>query len=249
MGIILQSVLLIVAGYLLGSVSATYLIGRWLGGKDLRDYGSGTLGGSMVYEHVGRLAVVPVVLWDIGKAALPTWLGLWLGLGETVAAAAGLAAALGHNWSIFLRFAGGRGMGTFAGVWLILFPPGLLWMTGLLGIGWRLGDSAPWLLLSLLTMPLLAQLFGGPKALGTVLLGGPAMVGALSGIMILITLAKRLEGNRQPLPPSGPERTKVILRRLFLDRDIASHEEWIRREPDREGAGQRVVQGDTPGDG
>jgi len=249
MGMIIQPVLLIVAGYLLGSVSATYLVGRWLGDKDLRDYGSGTLGGSMVYEHVGRLAVVPVVLWDIGKGALPTWLGLWLGLGETAAAAAGLAAALGHNWSIFLRFAGGRGMGTFAGVWLILFPPGLLWMTGLLGIGWRLGDSAPWLLLSLLTMPLLAHLFGGPKALGPVLLGGPAMVGSISGIMILITLIKRLEGNRRPLPPSGPERTKVILRRLFLDRDIASHEEWIRREPDREGARQRVVRGDIPGDG
>jgi glycerol-3-phosphate acyltransferase PlsY len=245
---IVQSVLLIVAGYLLGSVSATYLVGRWLGGRDLREYGSGTLGGSMVYEHVGRWAVVPVILWDVGKAALPTWLGLWLGLGETVAAAAGLAAAVGHNWSIFLRFAGGRGMGTFAGMWLILFPPGVLWMTVLLGIGWRLGDSAPWLLVSLLAMPLLAYLLGGPRALGPVLLGGPAMVASIAAMMILITLAKRLEGNRRPLPHPGPERTKVILRRLFLDRDIASHEEWIRREPHREGEGPETMWRDASGD-
>jgi glycerol-3-phosphate acyltransferase PlsY len=73
---ILESVLLILVAYLLGSVSATYLVGRWLGGKDLRQYGSGTLGGSVVYEHVGFWAVVPVIVFDIGKAAAPTALAL-----------------------------------------------------------------------------------------------------------------------------------------------------------------------------
>jgi glycerol-3-phosphate acyltransferase PlsY len=237
---IVESVLLIVGGYLLGSISATYLIGRWLGNIDLRQYGSGTLGGSMVYEHVGRWAVVPVVLWDIGKAMLPTGLGLWLGLGEMVAAAAGLAAAVGHNWSIFLRFTGGRGMATFVGVWLILFPPGVVWMGGLIVVGWLLGDSAPWLLLSLLTMPLLADLLGGPQMVGPILLGGPEVVAPLSGAMILITLVKRLEANHRPLPPPGPERRKVILRRAFLDRDIASHEEWIHQQP---GGGTQAERG------
>ncbi|MGD8904872.1 MAG: hypothetical protein PVI67_15010, partial [Anaerolineae bacterium] len=56
--------------------------------------------------------------------------------------------------------------------------------------------------------------------------------------MILITLAKRLEANRRPLPPPGPERLKVLLRRAFLDRDMASHEEWIRRQPVAGDAGQ-----------
>jgi glycerol-3-phosphate acyltransferase PlsY len=87
---IVDSILLILGGYLLGSISPTYLIGRWFGKKDLRRYGSGTLGGSMVYEHVGRSAVVPVALFDIVKAALPALVGLRLGLGEAVAAAAGL---------------------------------------------------------------------------------------------------------------------------------------------------------------
>jgi hypothetical protein len=86
----------------------------------------------------------------------------------------------------------------------------------------------------LLTIPLLAHLFNGPKMLGPFLLGGPELVGRLAGAMILITLVKRLEANRRPLPPPGPERLKVLLRRAFLDRDLASHEEWIRREPGAE---------------
>jgi glycerol-3-phosphate acyltransferase PlsY len=225
------SLLLIIGAYLLGSVSPAYIMGRWLGGKDLRQYGSGTLSGSMVFEHVGRWAVIPVALFDIFKATLPTLLALWLDLGVLVAAAAGLAAAVGHNWPIYTRFYGGRGMATFAGIWLALFPPGALWMGVFMGIGWRFGDSGPWLYPALLTMPLLAHLFNGPIMLGPVLLGGPELVGQLAGAMILITLAKRLEANRRPLPPPGPERLKVVLRRAFLDRDMASHEEWIRRQP------------------
>jgi glycerol-3-phosphate acyltransferase PlsY len=218
---ILESLLLIMGAYLLGSLSPTYLIGRWFGGKDLRHYGSGSLGGSMVYEHVGRWAVVPVAVFDTLKAAIPVWLGLWLGLGETVAAAAGLAAAVGHNWSLYLRFSGGRGMGTFAGVWLAIFPWGVVWMTALLGIGWRLGDSAPWLLISLLTLPILSCFASGPN-----------IVAPVAGAMILIALAKRLEANRRPLPPPGPERRRVILYRALLDRDILDHKAWIRRQPD-----------------
>jgi glycerol-3-phosphate acyltransferase PlsY len=220
---ILQSILVIIGGYLLGSVSATYLVGRWLGGKDLRQYGSGSLGGSMVYEHVGRWAVVPVVIFDVLKATVPALLALYLGLGEAVAAAAGLAAAAGHNWPIYTHFHGGRGMGTFAGTWLAIFPPGLVWLTALVGVGWRLGDSAPWLLVSLVTMPILAHFLGGSR-----------VVLPVSAAMILITFLKRLEANRRPLPPPGPERRRVILRRLLLDRDVADHEAWIRQEPQHE---------------
>jgi glycerol-3-phosphate acyltransferase PlsY len=234
---LVPSLLLIVGAYLLGSVSPTYLIGRWLGGKDLRHYGSGSLGGSMVFEHVGRWAAVPVALFDIFKATIPALLALWLDLGVYVAAATGLAAAIGHNWPIFMRFYGGRGMATFAGTWLALFPPGVASMTVFMGIGWQLGDSAPLLYVCLLTMPLLARLFHGPKMLGPLLLGGPELVGQIAGAMILITLAKRLEANRRPLPPSGSERLKVILRRAFLDRDIASHQEWIRQQPGARDAG------------
>ena len=217
---IIQAVLLIVGSYLLGSISIAYLIGRWLGAKDLRRYGSGSLGGSTVYEHVARWAVIPVALFDIFKAAIPTWLGLELGLGAPMAVAAGMATAAGHNWSIFLCFTGGRGMGTFAGVLLIVFPWGLVWLVAPLALGWRLGDSAPWLLISLVTMPAFSYLIGGPQ-----------IVLPLAAAMLLMTLLKRLEANRRPLPSSGPKRREVLLRRLIFDRDIADHQDWLGQAP------------------
>lgn len=215
-----QSVLLIVAGYLLGSIPTAYLAGRWLKGIDLRHYGSGTVSGSGIYEHVARWAVVPVGLFDVGKAALPAWLGLRLGLGMPVAAAAGMAAALGHNWPVFLRLAGGRGLGCFLGILALIFPWGIAWLLGALAIGWLLDDSAPWALISLALLPLFAHLVGGPEVMVP-----------LGIAMLLLTLAKRLEANRRPLPVDGQERWQVILRRLLLDRDIRSHREWLSRRP------------------
>jgi len=218
---IVESTLLIVAGYLLGSIPTAYLVGRWIKDLDLRRYGSGTVSGSMVWEHVARWAVVPVGLFDMFKAALPAWLGLRLGLEMPVAVAAGLAAVAGHNWPIFLRFTGGRGLGSFMGVLLVTFPWGFPWMLAALAIGWLLGDSAPWALAGLITLPLWSYVLGGPEIV-TPLVGG----------MLVLTLGKRLEANRRPLPPPGPERRRVIILRLFFDRDIASHSDWIRRKPE-----------------
>jgi glycerol-3-phosphate acyltransferase PlsY len=222
---VLESALLILMAYLLGSIPAAYLAGRWLRGIDLRSYGSGTVGGSMVWEHVTRWAIIPAGLFDVLKAAFPAWVSLQLDLGSWVAAAAGLAAAIGHNWPVFLRFIGGRAVSCFLGIWLALFPWGSVWMLVFLAVGYLLGDSAPWALASLVTLPLLSDLADGP-----------AEVVPLAGVMLLLTLLKRLEANRRPLPPPGPERRRVLLRRLFLDRDIRSHRDWIRRQPDNERA-------------
>ena len=213
--------LLVAGGYLLGSIPAAYLAGRWLRGRDIRGYGSGTVSGSMVWEHVARWAVVPVGLFDMGKAALPAWLGLQLGLGMPTAMAAGMAAVAGHNWPLYLRFVGGRGLGTFMGLLLVIFPWGFPWMLAFLAVGWLLGDSAPWALASLVTLPILGYIIEGPGMLV------PATVA-----MLLITLVKRVEANRRPLPADRRERRRVIARRLLLDRDIASHREWLEREPD-----------------
>ena len=89
-----------------------------------------------------------------------------------------------------------------------------------LALGWRLGDSAPWALAALVTLPLLVRMVAGP----------PVVVPAALA-MLVITLAKRLEANRRPLPEPGSERRRVIVRRLLFDRDIASHREWLRRRP------------------
>ena len=216
----MEDILLILASYLLGSIPTAYIVARWTRRIDLRRYGSGTVSGSMVYEHVSRWMVVPVGLFDLAKGALPTWLGLEMGMGETIATLAGLSAVLGHNWPIYLGFTGGRGLSPFMGLLLVIFPWGFPWMLVFLAIGFALGDSAPWALASLVSMPLLIAWMDGPK---------PVYWAAAA--MTLLTLAKRLEANRRPLPPPGPERRKVVLSRLFLDRDIMDHKKWIRRRP------------------
>ncbi len=217
---ILQSGLLIVTAYLLGSIPTAYLAGRWLKGIDIRRYGSGTVSGSTVFEQVARWAVIPVGLFDLLKAALPAWLGQQLGLGLPVAAAAGMAAAIGHNWPIFLRFTGGRGIGCFMGILLVIFPWGFPWMLGFMAAGRLMGSSAEWALAGVALLPLFAYVAGGSP------------VAVYTGVaMLLLTVAKRLEANRRPLPPPGSERRRVLLRRLVWDRDIASHKDWLGRKP------------------
>ena len=205
----------------MGSIPTAYLAGRAAKGIDLRQYGSGTVSGSMVWEHVGRWIIIPVGLFDIAKAAFPTWVAVRSGLGPYVAILTGLSAVVGHNWPIFLRFTGGRGLSPMLGMLLVLFPPGVIWLLIFLAVG-RLYEPPLLALLGLATIPLLSQWTGGPDYI-------PAVVLA----MLILTLAKRLEANQRPLPERAADRRQVLLRRFFLDRDIADHEEWIRRTPDQ----------------
>ena len=209
-------------GYLIGSIPSGYIIAR-LRGVDITQQGSGRTGGTNVFRALGPKFGLLTGFFDILKGVIAVILARMIFGDEYAAAMAGAFAVMGHNWSIFLRFYGGRGMGTFAGVLLAVFPWGMVWLTALVALGWRLGDSAPWLLVSLVTMPLLAHFLGGPE-----------IVWPLAGVMLLVTFLKRLEANRRPLPPPGTERRQVILRRLFLDRDIAGHEEWLQRRPEAE---------------
>ena len=211
--------LMVVFAYLLGSIPSGYLAGKWIKGIDLREYGSGTVSGSMVWEHVAKWAVFPVGIFDIFKGALPTWLSLKLGLSEQAAMVIGLAAVVGHNWPIYLNFQGGRGMSPFLGELFVLFPLGMLILLIGLGIGNRLKSPAvP--LFTIILLPVFAAMFNGPEFMPWLALG-----------MTVITVLKRLEANGRPLPEDPQERHEVILRRIFLDRDIQDHEEWIRREP------------------
>ena len=218
---IIRIVLLMIVSYFLGAIPSAYFAGRLIKGIDLRKYGSGTVSGSMVYEHVAKWAVVPVGLFDIAKAAIPSWVGVQLGLGEIVALMAGMSAAIGHNWPIYLSFTGGRGLSNFAGIMLVLFPEGVLWIGGFLLVGWLLDDSALWALVSLVTMPIFGWFFEKIEI--------AALIG---GVILVVTIIKRIEANRRPLPKQKSERRKVLLRRLIFDRDIKSHREWIDRKPE-----------------
>lgn len=115
--------LFILLAYLLGSLPSSYVAGR-LRGVDLREHGSGNLGATNVYRVLGAGAAVPVVVFDIAKGFVPTSLFPgWDGSADArLAIAYGLAAIAGHVWPVFLRFRGGKGVATGAGVLLALAP-------------------------------------------------------------------------------------------------------------------------------
>ncbi len=210
--------LLILLAYLSGSIPTAYLAGKWLKGIDIRHYGSGTVSGSMVYEHVHRWTVVPVGIFDIAKAAVPTYLAIRFGFGENWAAGVGIAAIVGHNWPVFLKFTGGRGISPFLGVLLVLFPWADLWLLAFLATGFLLGDSAPFTLAGIATISPLDYWLGGPIAIHWVV-----------AVMLIITAVKRVEANRRPWPDSWQERFKIFWMRLVFDRDIWQHGQWIHR--------------------
>ena len=115
-------ILLIIGAYLLGSVPAAYLVAKWSRGIDIRQYGSGNVGASNVLAVVSKRWSVPVTVFDIGKGALIVWVAQLLGLGAAQQVTVGIVTIIGHNWPIFLRFQGGRGIFTTLGVIAMLSP-------------------------------------------------------------------------------------------------------------------------------
>jgi len=115
--------LLIAAGYLAGSIPVGVLIARLTGGTDPRSVGSGRTGGTNALRAMGRKWAVVVVTGDLLKGALPVLLARALTAGDPVAEVlAGGAAVVGSSRSIFLRFGGGRGVGTGVGTLLVIQP-------------------------------------------------------------------------------------------------------------------------------
>jgi acyl phosphate:glycerol-3-phosphate acyltransferase len=115
--------LLPIIAYLLGSIPFGLLIVRIRGGRDIRMVGSGNIGAANVTRNAGVLAGVLTLLFDAGKGYLAIWIAeRWThGNGRWMIAAA-LAAVIGHVFSIWLGFRGGKGVATTLGVFLAICP-------------------------------------------------------------------------------------------------------------------------------
>ncbi len=118
-------ILAIIASYLLGSVPVGYIVARYLKGIDIRRYGSGNLGATNVFREVSPAAGLVVLILDILKGLIPVVvfgdfvLGNFAHLDDVlVRLFLGLAAVCGHNWTVFLKFKGGKGVATTAGALL-----------------------------------------------------------------------------------------------------------------------------------
>ncbi len=120
---------LILAAYLLGSLSGSLLLGR-LRGVDIRTQGSGNAGGTNALRTQGWRFALGTVLVDVGKGLLAAWLALRFGSLAWLPYAAVAAAVLGHVWPVFHGFRGGKGAATLVGGLLLVWPLGLAVVIG-----------------------------------------------------------------------------------------------------------------------
>ena len=226
---VLLSLAFIAASYLIGSVPSAYLVGRYVAGIDIREYGSGNVGASNVSVHVGKKWVVPIAIFDVFvKGFLPVYVGgsAMLDLGPGAISVAALAAMGGHNWPIFLKFSGGRGIavgiGSIVGYGIPLF---MLWATipGVLFslTPWR--DSAVSWLLATALLPIWALWSGFD-----------VWVAVYGAGFAVITIIRRVTsgGFENSLLTYGElTRTRLIWNRMVFDRDIASRDLWVHSRP------------------
>jgi glycerol-3-phosphate acyltransferase PlsY len=120
--LLLQALLVFVA-YIAGSIPVGVLVARASGGPDPRTIGSGRTGGTNALRALGRRWAAVVVAGDLAKGALPVLLTRWLTGGDSIAEVLVAAAAVaGSVRSVFLGFAGGRGVGTGVGTMLVIQP-------------------------------------------------------------------------------------------------------------------------------
>lgn len=122
-----MTLLLLILAYLLGATPTSYLVGR-LCGVDLRREGSGNLGATNAFRVLGWKPALPILVVDVAKGWFPTYaFPLWVGrTSPWWALLFGAAAIVGHVYSVWLRFRGGKGVATSAGVLLALAPVALL---------------------------------------------------------------------------------------------------------------------------
>jgi len=219
---------LILGAYLLGSVPVSYLVAKWSRGIDLRQYGTGQVGGGNLWRLTSWRLALPVGLFDLSKGWVMVWVAQLVGLDITQQLVVGLAAIIGHNWPIFLRFHGGRGVGTTIGVIFILpfindmTPWGAVTFLGILVIGTIIIRSSPLpVLVAAVALPLVSW-FQEPLS---VTLGFLAI--------FLVIVIKRLTA---PRPVSAVSKGELLLNRLIFDRDIRDRKAWMYRVPPETGS-------------
>jgi glycerol-3-phosphate acyltransferase PlsY len=220
-------ILLLVGAYLVGSIPTAYIIGRWRRGIDIRRYGSGNVGASNLLRSSGKLLGTVVTIVDLGKGILAIWVAQLAGLSIAQQVAVGLAAIIGHNWPVFLRFSGGRGVLTTLGIAFFLPLAN--------------GPLVPWALI--ISLALVAIFIFGFHNLPVGTIAGMAALPLVSWLtneplaltlgflaMFLLMVIRRLTAPKSSLTASVPT-GELLVNRLIFDRDIRDKEAWIYRKP------------------
>lgn len=136
-----QIILLAIISYLMGSISFAYLIGKKLKGIDIKEYGNP--GAATVYREVGRPAGALVLILDVAKAVIPTYIALKvLHFDYKIVVLIASLTVVGHNWPIYYWFRGGAGLSCSIGILLCLLPRELFIILPIgalaAGISWKI---------------------------------------------------------------------------------------------------------------
>jgi glycerol-3-phosphate acyltransferase PlsY len=224
-------ILLVLGAYLLGSVPAAYLAARWSRGIDIRQHGSTNVGAANVLATVSKRWTIPVVIFDLLKGMAVVYIAQLIGLEVYQQVTVGIAAIIGHNWPVFLRFSGGRGLLTTVGV-IFIFSPWLAVIVVAFAYAWApFRQLALGSLGALILLPILSWFLSEPLGIEGTL---PLTTGFSA--MFLIAVIRRLTAPKTPLTASVST-SQLIINRLLFDRDIREREAWIRRKPKRKARG------------
>lgn len=213
---ILIFLLLLVAAYLFGSIPVAYIIVKWRYKADLRNFGSGGVGGSNVFRSFSKPLGITVGVFDGIKGLLLVWIAILLGLTTAYQVLIGVAVIAGHNWPVFLHFNAGRGLATSLGVCFMIFPWGVwVFLAGAL-FTLLAGTSPLPSLIGMAAMPLAAGLLREPREVTLGLL-----------LILLILIFRRLSA---PIAESSKsiDKKTLYLNRFLFDRDQRDARPWIR---------------------
>jgi glycerol-3-phosphate acyltransferase PlsY len=199
------SIVIVIISYLLGSIPFGFIFSK-ISGKEIFEIGWRKSSGSNVFRHVGTWQGIATGLCDIGKGFFVVFLAQYYGLPLSFQVLCGVAVVTGNNWSCFVKFAGGRGIGAFLGAFLALSPKLLVF------------SAIPFILISL----------AWNSSIGTILFLAISLFLSVYfsqfqtiGILTLISLApifiKRLSPIKEIFPVK--EKLALISNRLIFDDD------------------------------
>lgn len=214
----LDSILILVCCYFLGSVPSAFLVTKLCGNKNLLEVGSGTLGSANVMRHTGFLLGIFVGVYDlVVKGILPVLIMHSIDIEIMIRGMGILMLVVGHNWSVFTKFRGGRGVMTAIGA---LIGLGMWGEIILLGIGFGLvgrlfyKDMGFWTFVSMIMLPVIC--YGSGRSMDIIY---------LVGMIVALLIIKRLMANSRF--DRSESMKMVFLRRLVWDRDILSRKGWV----------------------
>ena len=231
MDIWLKFVLLIIASYLLGSMPLSYLTGR-ARGVDIKKQGTQQVGAGNLWRTTSRTLGLFVGIYDFLKGMLMVYIARTVGLDASLQLFVGIAVIIGHNWPVFLKFHGGRGIATMLGLIIILpslnLPAITIWplivfFAVAIAILVVLHRTPVPILFGLVAMPVASAIAKEPLAL---------TMGYLA--LLLIIVIKRLTAQPNSRIPAS-DIGQVLLNRFLFDRDVRDRAAWVNRKHSEDG--------------